>query len=169
MTLSAPPGPPVARDRAPSDQRLILGSVIGVCSVTTILILGIAGGSIWTDSRPPVTVGAGPGGAPTNSDDFVAHLPGLGDSLGRRLGAGLVLVPQRQGATQGFAISGESEAAVLEQARLQHGDLLVELDGRPLTRGRIPGIERELASLDAVEIRFVRNGLARDRTIDLTR
>lgn len=169
MTRLSSHGSPGARDPARPGHRAILGSVIGVCSVTTILIFGVAGGSISTDSRPPVTVGAGQGGAPASNDDLVAYPSGLRDSLASRLGGGLILVPRRQGATQGYAISGESDPAVLEQARLREGDLLLELDGRPLTRSRISGIERELVSLDAVEIRFVRDGLARDRTIDLTR
>lgn len=90
------------------------------------------------------------------------------DVSGQVLGAGLALVPRpTNGVSAGYVIGPGSDPAALAGARLRVGDVMTEIDGRPLDGGRVAGLAEELASYDRVEIRFERNGRQRKRTLAL--
>lgn len=87
---------------------------------------------------------------------------------GRRLGEGLVLAPRTiKGFVAGYVVSPESDAAVLSAARLRSGDMLIDLDGRPLGSARIATLGDEFASVDSVEVTYLRDGQIRKRVIEL--
>jgi len=86
----------------------------------------------------------------------------------RRLGDGLVLAPHMiEGRLAGYVVAAASDEAALAGARLQPGDLLLDMDGRQLDQGRMAGLGDELALADSVEVTFERDGQIRRRVIDL--
>lgn len=93
-----------------------------------------------------------------------------GATLGRALGEGLIVTPrQTQGVTAGYVIAPASDPAVLAQAKLRPGDVLIDVDGRPLDADRLRALADELAPADAVELTFERQGQIRNLVVDLSR
>lgn len=88
---------------------------------------------------------------------------------GRKLVEGLLIAPRQAGGAGGYVIATASDPAVLAQAKLRPGDVLLDIDGRPLDPARLGALAEELAPADAVEVTFERDGQLRKRLIDLRR
>ena len=58
----------------------------------------------------------------------------------------------------GFTLSPDGDAAVLAQAGLAPGDVLLAVNGQPLTLARLPRLASELEGRREVEIRYRRDG-----------
>jgi hypothetical protein len=89
---------------------------------------------------------------------------------GRRLAEDLVLAPHMiEGRLAGYVVTATSGAAAVSAAGLRPGDVLIDLDGRPLEPARIDGLADELSLADSLEVTYQRDGHIRRRIIDLTR
>jgi general secretion pathway protein C len=62
-----------------------------------------------------------------------------------------------------------SDPAAVFRSGLRPGDILVDLDGRPLEPARMKGLGDELSLADSLEVTYQRDGQIRKRVIDLTR
>ena len=82
------------------------------------------------------------------------------------LAEGLDLAPAKLGpATQGYAITRDSDPDTLAQHDLRVGDVILDMDQQPLTPQRIEALGGELGLLDAVEISFMRDGQMRSEML----
>ena len=85
---------------------------------------------------------------------------------GLLLAEGLDLAPAKLGpATQGYAITRDSDPDTLAQHDLRVGDVILDMDQQPLTPQRIEALGGELGLLDAVEISFMRDGQMRSEML----
>lgn len=77
------------------------------------------------------------------------------------------LRPRMQGARlNGFTIAADADAAALEAAGLQPGDVILAVNGQPLDRpDRIAALRGQLSDSASAEIRFERDGDVRTTTI----
>lgn len=77
------------------------------------------------------------------------------------------LRPRMQGARlNGFTIAADADAAALEAAGLQPGDVILAVNGQPLDRlDRIAALRGQLSNSASAEIRFERDGDVRTTTI----
>lgn len=170
MTKHAPrpaagPTPAGEADRSVAAVALLVILVV----VALLLVAGIAGDRRPAGGDQMITVDAVPAGNASATDvSPTGGVPPRGDTLGRRLGERLVLAPRTVNGRAGYAIAPASDAAVLARTQLRTGDILFEIDDRPLDPQRIRTLGDELSVLDRVEVHLERDGLVRSKVIDLT-
>lgn len=149
---------------------LLLVALLAVAGSAGLLLLDP--GATTVAPRKGVAVTAGQPGSALGGAGDSYRLPdeARAGRLGQRLGSALVLVPRTvDGRVAGYAISDRTDGAILGEAKLRAGDMLVEVDGSALGPAAAAALGERLASADAVELTFVRNGQIRRRLIDLTR
>jgi len=163
----AGPGPLEERDWGLTAIALLVTSAL----LTVFLLVSIDKDWVNFGERPPVTVQSSPEGPrAAGSLGVTAKWPDPDSNLGRMLADGLVLAPRMlDGRVAGYLITPHSEEPILSAAKLRPGDIVIEMDGRPLDDARIGELRRELAGADSVEITLQRNGHIRKRVIDLRR
>lgn len=164
----------VQRRVSPSDGRnssplevggLTLAAIVVACLVAVIFVIALGSGSKLPQSTVPVVAGASPRAA--------VEAGGVGaaasaNSLGQRLKRGLVLDPATAGGPpSGYVVSDRSDPALLSEARLRAGDLVVDYDGLPLMEESMAAFGDELAASDSLELTIIRQGQLRRRTIRL--
>ena len=152
------------------DRGLALAAFLIVSVLVTLLIVGIGGGQeVRPDRDSLVTVQQPSGWDKLRSAVGLGETlpPPRGDTPGRRLGEGLRLVPHALEGEVGYVVTSETETALLTKAGFRPGDVVMEMDERPLDPARIKGLGDELSLLDAVEVSFLRDGTMRKRVIDL--
>ncbi|MDR7101259.1 hypothetical protein [Croceicoccus sp. BE223] len=88
-----------------------------------------------------------------------------GATMGREFTESVDLATNPSPMGPAFVITEASDAGFLERYKLRKGDILMDMDGRPLDSARIAALPRELATLDAVELTFMRDGQMRKRLI----
>ena len=88
-----------------------------------------------------------------------------GATMGREFTESVDLATSPSPLGPAFVITGESDAGFLARYKLRQGDILMDMDGRPLDSARLAALSRELATLDAVEVTFMREGQMRKRLI----
>lgn len=87
-------------------------------------------------------------------------------TLGKEFAESLVLLPDAASkAGKGFWISAKSDPDMLVRHKLRTGDIILDMDGRPLDADRIGALGGELGMLDDVEITFVRDHQVRKRLL----
>ena len=146
-------------------------ALLGGCALLTLLLVRVTDGSIQTSKDPFVTVTRAPIAGPA------AHLVGgaegsrpRGETLGRRFGESMVLAPRMiDGRLAGYVIMAQTDGAALLASKLRAGDLLIELDRRPLDPSRVQALGDELSNADSIEVTYLRDGQIRQRLIDLDR
>lgn len=84
-----------------------------------------------------------------------------GTAPGRALIAGLNLQPRLVGGQLSGFVVRPDEAALLSGTRLRPGDVLLDVDGRPLDEARVAGLADEVGDFDDVEVRYERGGQER--------
>lgn len=165
----SPTGPDPLEERDWGLAGILL--LVTSASLTVFLLVSIEKDWVNFGERPPVTVQsssngprtAGPGGGS-------AQWPDPDGNLGQMLADGLVLSARViDGRVAGYLITPHSEEPILSAAKLRPGDILIDVDGRPLDDARIGELRRELADADSVDITLQRNGHIRKRVIDLRR
>jgi C-terminal processing protease CtpA/Prc len=115
--------------------------------------------------KPLVTIGEAPA---AQAGSAVGETTGSGAQLGAKLADGLVLLPRRLAdGGQALEVGTKSEGAVLAEAKLRAGDLIVGVDNQPMDSAGVQLLRQELAQADAVEISFLRAGQLRKRLIVL--
>ncbi len=150
---------------SPSAVGVALAAIAGACGLAVILVNALGNGSTPPQGTRLVVAGES---APL----MEASGAGLGTaasarSLGQRLGSGLVLEPATAGAPPGHVVSDRSDSALLSEARLRAGDLIVDFDGLPLEPAAIGAFNIEVAHADSLELTIIRQGQLRRRTIRL--
>lgn len=155
---------------ASPEQARALTALVIIAAVVTLLVLTGFGGTWASVDRPDVTVSQLPNSPSGVPDGTVGGSPeSRSANMGRELGEQLVLIPRRvENRVAGYEISSDSPGDLLAKADLRAGDLLIEADGTPLDPARIQSLGDELASLDAVEVTYLRSGRMRKRKIRLT-
>lgn len=164
-------GPAAARRGPDEPDRLpMVAALLAVATLGALLLFEFGAMPAGPEQRPPVTVSEAAPAAGESAPWRGLPPAGGGERLGPRLGAGLVLAQRTVGGRPaGYFVSEATDPALLSEAKLRAGDLLIELDGARLEPAGAAAIGRELASADAVELTFVRDGQVRTRLIDLTR
>ena len=152
------------------DSGLALGAFLFAIALITLLLIGIAKESVWPDRPATVTVqNASAGVQRSGAGELGTTLAARGDTPGRRLGEGLVLAPRMiEDRVAGYVITAASDAAELSKAKLRPGDMLIDLDDRPLAPTRIRSLGDELSRADSMEVTYERDGQIRKRVVDLT-
>lgn len=157
------------------------GTVLVICAVLAVVaavgwVGGGAGGPAklgnwWGGGAVSPVAGAGRGAGEGAGGDLSAPgLPqGFGPSQGRAFAAGLATAPVSGPFGTGWQVTGQSDAAVLATYRLRPGDVVLDLDGQPLTQTRFAGLADEMGRLDAAEITFMRGGRVRKRLLTFDR
>ncbi|WP_066560690.1 hypothetical protein [Croceicoccus bisphenolivorans] len=93
-----------------------------------------------------------------------------GATLGREFAMGLDLAVKSAGpGNSGYVITPRSDAGSLTRHKLRVGDIVMDMDGRPLDAGRIKSLPDELGQLDAVEVSYMRNGQWRNELVTFDR
>jgi general secretion pathway protein C len=69
----------------------------------------------------------------------------------------------------GFTLSPGGDAALLKQAGLAAGDVLLAVDGKPLNLASVSGLAAELQGRSEVELRYRRNGQVHTTTLKAPR
>ncbi|MFP5328513.1 MAG: hypothetical protein ACLGHC_00020 [Alphaproteobacteria bacterium] len=139
--------------------------------LTGLLLIGIEKDWGGLGGRPPVTVQpASDGNGPQTARPGRGTVawPDTGESPGQMLAEGLVLEPRFiDGRVAGYLVSPKSSPPILAAAKLRPGDLVIEVDSRPLHAATIGELRRDLPQADSVEFTFQRDGHIRKRVINL--
>lgn len=153
------------RTMRPAAGGPVLAAIVTACVAAVVLMIALGGGPEFPQAATPVIAGASPRTADAAGGVGVTTAD---NSLGQRLKRGLVLARAAPGGTpSGYAVSGQSDPALLAEARLRAGDLIVDYDGLPLIEASITAFGDELAASDALELTIIRGGQLRRRTIRL--
>jgi type II secretory pathway component PulC len=64
----------------------------------------------------------------------------------------------KDGRQEGYQVVAPGSSAILQQAGVQRGDVLLAVDGAPLTPEGMNALPQKLASAAEVELRFERAG-----------
>lgn len=161
---------PVFADPAPAGGR-------GRRAAAILLPLAGAAGLLWLgfgpepEARRPDAIVVLPGGGQGSAAPAPGTAAASGvETPGRRFASLLTLQPWREGDRLiGYVITAETPADALAATGLRQGDILLDLDGRPLGPDRVAALADELAGADSLELTFERQGQLRKRTVDLTR
>lgn len=162
--------PRSALDPAPSGRGLGLAAIAALAGCALLVLVAVR----FTDRpvQPPSDATTEGSSGPAWTDLFGdARQRGTAGPAtpGRRLAEDLVLAPHMiEGRLAGYVITATSGAAAASAAGLRPGDVLIDLDGRPLEPARIDGLGDELSLADSLEVTYQRDGHLRRRVIDLT-
>lgn len=87
-------------------------------------------------------------------------------TTGRDFAETLALAPASAGRMgRGYVITADSNAGMLAGHKMRVGDVILDMDGKPLDPARIAALGTELGQFDAVEVTFVRQGQMRHRLL----
>jgi hypothetical protein len=148
-----------------------LGLLAGCILLVLLFVFGMTGDAVVPEDRRIIAVQPGQVASPSaTAPAGVVGSVSQASTSGRRFGEGLSLFSRGgSGLTGGFVIGPGSSPLVLSAARLRVGDVLTDVDGRPLDQTRIASLGDELETLDRLEFTFERDGQVRNRTIELRR
>lgn len=153
------------------------GTVLVICAVlAAVAFVGWTGGAAdgpaklgnwWGGPAASPVAGAGQGAA---GEPAVPGLPrGFGPSQGRAFAAGLATAPVSGPFGIGWQVTAQSDPKILAAYRLRPGDVVLDLDGQPLTQARFASLADEMGRLDAAEVTFMRAGRVRKRLLTFDR
>ena len=143
---------------------LLIAAVLLVAVIAGLGDLG--GGGIAEQRADYVVLPTGQPSQPVQAQPYEAASGYATATRGLEFAEALDLQPVRVGvADRGYAITADSDTALLAGHRLRPGDVLLDMDGYKLDPARIDALGEELGRLDAVEITVVRQGETRQRLL----